>query len=774
MNKDQLSQRLMATFLEEMDEHVHTLNSELLLLEKQPSAEEQAAHLLVLFRTVHSLKGAARSVNISLIEQVCHLLEEILAWAQKGFVDFDKDVFALLFGAADALDEAAMRLREQQSLNDAPLATLLPRLQDAVHKRLSRLPAFDPPRDAERLLDKLPMPSPDVASELASLALERPEPVPAENRREPVSGAATVRVPAEKLDALLGRSAELLVARQRVLTRAKQFADLRDLTSRWRRDSQMIEKTLKRLLHAMSDRPAEALPALHRPGELSRGTVQALSRQGDALREAEKDLDQLIISLAGDSQMIDRAARALDDEVRRLRMFPFAEACQGLDRMTRDLAQAARKDVEFVIEGGEVALDRSVLEGLKDPLMHLVRNALDHGVEPPQERQKAGKRVRARITVSAVLRGSQVEINVADDGRGLHLEELRDAVRKRGLPEPADDRELARLVFLPGISTTQVVTDLSGRGIGLEAVKSRVESLHGTIDMDFAPGQGTRFSLAVPLTLTIVRALLVGAGGQPFAFVGTNVEKLARVRLDSIRSVEGRDMVLFGAAPIPIASLSSSLGLANQQAAGANGTVAVAVIRAGEKRMAFVVDELLSEQEIVIKAIGPRIRNPRYASGAAILPSGKIALVLNATNLVQNALLRKIPGRVAAKPAEAVRRRIILAEDSLTTRTLEKHILETAGYEVLAAPDGEAAWRLLQERGADVLVSDIEMPRMDGFALTERVRASKRFQKLPVVLVTARQTERDKARGAEVGADAYLVKSGFDQRKLLEAIAKLL
>ncbi len=438
-------------------------------------------------------------------------------------------------------------------------------------------------------------------------------------------------------------------------------------------------------------------------------------------------------------------------------MLPFAEVCQGLERIVHDLSQGSGKEVELVVEGGEVELDRSVLEGLKDPLRHLIRNAIDHGIEPAEVRRAAGKPPRARVTVAAVLRGGRVEVAVADDGRGIDLEALRNQVRLKDLPEPADERELARLVFEPGLSTARLITDVSGRGVGLDVVKSRVEALHGTVDLTFTPQRGTRFTLAVPLTLTTLRALLVVAAGQTFALVGTNVQKLLRVAPEELRSIGGREMLSLGGSPLPVASLADTLGL-DRPAPSSNGraTVPVVIVAAGDRHMAFVVDELLSEQEVVVKRLGARIRRVPHVAAATILPSGQIALVLNAANLVRSALVRLRSswcGRVAAldAPAAAVKKRLLLVEDSLTIRTLEKTILEAAGYEVTVAADGADAWQLLQEHGADLLVSDVEMPHMDGFALTKAVRDSQRFRDLPVVLVTGARRKRTKRRGSKSG-----------------------
>jgi two-component system chemotaxis sensor kinase CheA len=424
-----------------------------------------------------------------------------------------------------------------------------------------------------------------------------------------------------------------------------------------------------------------------------------------------------------------------------------------------------------------VELDRSVLEGLKDPLRHLLRNAVDHGAEPPAQRAAAGKPPRARVTLSAVLRGAQVEVAVADDGRGLDLDALRQQAHKKGLPEPADDLEAARLVFHPGLSTARLITDVSGRGVGLDVVKTQVEALHGTVDIDFTQGQGTRFTLAVPLTLTTLRAVLAAAAGQTFAFVGTSVKQLVRIDPAQLRSIQGRPMLTLGGPPLPVVLLARVLGQGDAEGLDATRKVPAVVLEAGHRQIAVVVDELLAEQEIVVKRLGARIRRLPLVAAATILPSGRIALVLNAANLMRTALARPAAGAAVAQAGKApgqAKKRILIAEDSLTTRTLERTILQAAGYDVEAVADGEEAWAMLQEHGADLLVSDVEMPRLDGFGLTQAVRGSKRYRDLPVVLVTGRERDQDRARGLEVGANAYLVKSAFDQRNLLETIAQLL
>jgi two-component system chemotaxis sensor kinase CheA len=780
MDKSQLAQRLMATFLEELEEHVRSLNRDLLALEKQ-TGREGAEALKSVFRAAHSLKGAARAVNLPLIEQACHRLEELLTAVRDHQRNLEPDLFSLLFATVDGFEEAGMRLREQQDLSASPLAALLGRLDAAVTRGCSPVlppaPAHrtaTPPPD-DRVADDSRIHAPTLASSPTSPS-QRPATAPS-NRPVPASEvtpdepafadapAASLRVTADKLDALLARTGELLIARRRVESRLADLDALREFVEQWEGEWQFIEKAFDRQLESGA---GDALP---------RRAVLELRQAGTRLRHLDKELGRLKNTMHADSRLLEQVAAPLEDEVRHVRMLPFAEACAGLERMVRDLTRAVGKDAELVLEGTQVALDRAVLEGLKDPLRHLVRNAIDHGLEPPDQRRRAGKPPTGRILIAAHLRGGQVEVAVQDDGRGLDLEALRAQARRRDLPGTLSESELVNLVFLPGFSTSAIITDVSGRGVGLDVVKSRLESLHGTVDLSHRPGAGTRFTLTVPLTLTTLRAVLVQAAGQTYAFSTTNVHRFLQARVEELRPVGGRDMLPWQGALLPFARLAAVLQPRRELESLAGGAFPVLVVTAGESRMALAVDAFLAEQEILIKSLGPRLRRTPMTAGATLLPSGRIALVLNAAHLLRAALRQGsavTTGAAVAKPAPVGRKRLLVVEDSLTTRALEKSILEAAGYEVATAVDGQAAWEYLQDHEPDLVVSDVEMPRLDGFELAARIRASRSFHRLPVVLVTARASEADRARGIEVGADAYLLKGTFDQSNLLETIAQLL
>jgi two-component system chemotaxis sensor kinase CheA len=368
-----------------------------------------------------------------------------------------------------------------------------------------------------------------------------------------------------------------------------------------------------------------------------------------------------------------------------------------------------------------------------------------------------------------------VEVTVADDGGGLDLAAIRERAQQKNLPEPADDRELARYVFLPNFSTAPIITEISGRGVGLDAVRTQVETMRGAVDLAFEESRGTRFVLTLPLTLTTLRVLLTRTRGQTFAIDNAAIERLMRIGSDDLRSIEGRDVLALGGPPTPVVSLADLLDLPAEETIQADRRFPLVILAAGGQRVGLLVDELLAEQEVMVRALGSRLAGLRAVTGALVLPSGGVALILNAADLVRRAL-RHVPSRPTMPVASQIasKGRLIIADDSVTTRTLEKSILEAAGYEVTVASDGLEAWRLLQEKGADLLVSDVQMPRMDGFDLTAAIRNSQRFRRLPVVLVTGAESESDKTRGLEVGANAYLLKSAFDQTTLLETIRQML
>ena len=800
MDKQELAQRLMAAFLEELHEHVGAMNRHLLALEKYPPPEQRQALLKELFRSAHTMKGAANANSIRPIEQFCHRLEDILVAVRDGHRTFSDDLFALCFQAADALEEAGSRLREEEDLADSPLVKLLPLIERAAAgetvpiTKPARAPVTEAPaarHPVESHAAASPAAEPCLSASTGSVGVTRSQvatqpspPAPSLSASASSSSSphvlesvseratATVRVPAEKLDLLLAQTGELLVARRRVESRLAEIHELRDWTAEWSAAWRMVDKPIRKLTEPSR---AAGRPGTAPPQALPRRAAAVLQQTGERIRQLERRFEHLATVLRDDGRLLAQTCDALDDEVNRVRMLPFAEVCAGLERAVRDVAHTTGKQVELVVEGADVEVDRSVLEELKGPLLHLVRNAVDHGVESPEKRQSVGKSPAATVTVSAAIRGAMIEVVIADDGQGFDTQRIREIASQRGLSIPSEERDLIRLIFQAGFSTAQAVTDISGRGIGLDVVQSRIESLHGTVDVDFTPGRGSRFTLNVPLTLTTIRAVLVRVGGHTYVIPTNSVRKILRFDTSRVASVGGRSCLLNGETPLPISFLSEFVRPGSTPQFTDHKQLGIE-LGSATSRVLFVVDEIIAEQDVVVKSLGHRIRRIRNVSGATLLPSGRVALLLNTANLIRSALGQN--PTIAAMPktdAESVRvRRLLVAEDSLTTRTLMKSILETAGYEVVTAADGRQAWEILAKEPVDLVVSDVDMPRMNGFELTEAIRAARQFANLPVILVTARHSDEDKARGAEAGANGYVIKSAFDQRILLETIGQLL
>ena len=768
MNKDALIKQLMATYFEELDEQIRALNRDLLELENAPSEARREELFKSLLRTAHTLKGASASVNIRPIAAACHRLEDALAAMQKGALAPSAGLFAALFAVVDAFEEAGSRLQRDETVTDATFAGVVSRLAaieaggDCPGPREDGKPA-EPVAKVAPLAEARPQAIPSTSSETT------PAPAPPEAKSGPAN-AGDVRVSSAKLDALLAHNGDFLAAQRQLQLHVKEAEALIGFVARWQTEWAITTKSIQAaLLRRGIDRDnlisAPLRPLIHSLPSLLAGTSEKLSR-------LQLDSNRLLAKVTADMHRLQGAADQLSDGVRKVRMLPFAEACLGLDRMVRDLAKESGKEIDLSVDAGGAEIDRSVLEGMKDTLRHLVRNAIHHGIETPDERRAAGKPPRGQVSIAAALRGAEIEVTVADDGRGLDLEALRAALRKKQLPQPSGPRELAQAIFLPGVSTAREVTGVSGRGVGLDIVKNRAEAAHGGVDVAFEVGRGTRITVFAPLTLTSLRALLATVAGQMFALIGTNVERVGRIDPAALLRVEGRQRLWLENELLSVAPLAGVLGMQRSAPLEAGRPVPFLVIVSGGRRIALLVDEYVAEQEILIKSLGARLEGLSHFSGATVLPNGRIALVLNAASLIRAA--NELAPLPLPPAAPALKKRLLLAEDSATTRTLIASTLKEAGYDVTATPDGMEAWRLLHENGADLLITDVAMPRMDGFALTEAVRRSRRLRELPIVLLTSRETDEDKARGVAAGANAYLVKSAFDRRNLLETISQLI
>jgi two-component system chemotaxis sensor kinase CheA len=506
-----------------------------------------------------------------------------------------------------------------------------------------------------------------------------------------------------------------------------------------------------------------------------------LATQDNHLKLLRTNVRGLLRRFAADRSQLKLLSDELQENVRRARMVPIAALFDPLPRMARDLARERGKEVAVHIEGAETEVDRLVLEAMRDPLIHLLRNAVDHGIELPEQREREDKARRGTVRVRALQKGHSIVLEVTDDGAGIDLDAVRRAAVRIGLLAPQEAAKLSApntllLIFHSGLSTQDQVTDLSGRGIGLDVVRQNLERLHGVSQVETRPGQGTSFTLTLPLTLTTSQVLLVGVAGLTVAIPTTTVERILRVNAGKVGQIEGKPAITSHGRPLPLIPLRHILALpASDSPRPSESSFPVVMLGVAEQRVALRVDRLEGTQEVVVKSLGRQLRRVRNIAGATILGNGQVIMILNVADLIRSA--QDTPSTVAPLPLDdraPPSRRVLVVDDSITTRTLEKNILENSGYRVLVATDGEEAWSLMQTEALDLVVSDIAMPRMDGFALTERIRDDERFRDLPVILVTSLESQQDRRRGLEVGADAYITKSTFDQQNLLDAMERLI
>ncbi len=666
--------------------------------------------LAAAFRSAHNLKGAARAVAQSPVEMLAHHLEGVLGAASRDEVEASPALFDLLFAAVDTLSPAAGGAAESDWLE-----ALAARLESAQTGDVQPLTAIDPTpvvyAESIRPAQPAPPAAPPPATDRASLVADTGE---------------TIRLPAARLDALMEQLGELVIPRLELHDGLTELAALRVEAEAWQREWRRLRPQLRQL---------DNEGAL---GNL-RPLVRFLERNETNLTSLAPPLNAVHARLAGPTADLGVLTDDLQTHVMRFRMLPFGQLSATLERTVRDLTRSLGKEARLVLVGSDTEID------------------------------------------AATQRGNTTVIEVEDDGAGISVAAVRQSAIDRGLATEAElagmhERDVLRLIFLPGFSTRSDVTPVSGRGVGLDVVARNVERLGGRVDVESQPAGGTRFTVTLPLTLATTRALLVESGEALYALPTASVERV--LRPPELGSIGGRPMLESDGVAIPVVALSTLFGDAEPaKKTSATNTTAwptLILIGSGQTRIALLVDRLIGEQEIVVKPLPFPVVRVRHFAGATVLGSGRIVPILNVADLLRGAA-RSAPTPVAPLVAEPRQRRqrVLVADDSLTTRTMERYILEAAGYEVMLAGDGAEALALLHEQGCDVLVSDVEMPGLDGIELTARVRAEPSLRDVPIILVTSLDSAADRERGLQAGADAYIVKTSFDQDQLLRTIREI-
>lgn len=742
---------LLDLFRDEAQTQTQVLGSGLLTLESAPT---DAAALEACMRAAHSLKGAARIIDLPDGVDIAHAMEECFVAAQRGALILSTSHIDALLHGVDLLlrvgdpDPAAAVARNE-------IDALVRRLGSLVEAPDHMAAAPDlPPAPDSAPAPAAPPDSPGIAPPAASAPAVRTD-----VRHDP---QRMLRVRADQLDLLLSLSGESLVESNRL----KPFADSLLHLRRAQRDA-------GRRFDALIGTLAEHVDA------------SALA----ALDDVRRMLGELHLQLGARIDELDRfdrrstnLAQQLYDEALHCRMLPFGDATHAYPRIVRDLARSLGKQVRFSIVGETTQIDRDILDMLDAPLGHLLRNALDHGVETPDQRIAAGKPPEAVVTVDARHSAGQLLISVSDDGAGVDLDALRAAVVRRGLADDdtarrLSDHELLDFLLLPGFSMRERVTDVSGRGVGLDAVREMANAVGGTVRVLTEYGRGTRFVLQLPLTLSVIRGLLVEAGGEAYAFPLAHVRRTIDLARADIDMLEGQQHFRFDGRRVGLVTAHQLLGAT--AASDAREQIPVVVIGNGHETYGIAVDRFLGECMLVVQPLDARLGKVKDIAAAAVMENGEPALIIDVedllrsvSKLVRGGQLERI--RSVQKEAAPQRKHVLVVDDSLTVRELERKLLDKQGYAVTVAVDGMDGWNALRGAAFDLVVTDVDMPRMDGIELVTLIKRDAVLKTLPVMIVSYKDRDEDRRRGLDAGADYYLAKSSFHDDALIDAVRDLI
>ncbi|MFL1513845.1 hybrid sensor histidine kinase/response regulator [Pseudomonas prosekii] len=751
---------LLELFSLEAEAQTQVLSAGLLALERDPT---QADHLESCMRAAHSLKGAARIVGVDAGVSVAHVMEDCLVSAQESRLYLRPEHIDALLQGTDLLMRIATPTHAPSALDIEAYVALMGRLLDP----LALAPPISTP--IAPFMDELQLQAPAV--EVPVPVIEQPLVAPAVasepprvNRRTTENGERVLRVTAERLNSLLDLSSKSLVETLRLKPHLATMQRLKRTQSNGLRALENLNVHLKDL--HLSLEAQEALDDARR----------LLAESQQLLVEKNAELDEFAWHAS-------QRAQVLYDTALACRMRPFADVLSGQVRMVRDLGRDLGKQVRLEIEGEKTQVDRDVLEKLEAPLTHLLRNAVDHGIETPEQRLLAGKPAEGLIRLRASHQAGLLVLELSDDGNGVDLEKVRRSIIERQL-SPAEtaaqlsEEELLTFLFLPGFSLRDKVTEVSGRGVGLDAVQHMVRQLRGAVVLEQTAGEGSRFHLEVPLTLSVVRSLVVEVGDEAYAFPLAHIERMCDLEADDIVQLEGRQHFWYEGRHVGLVAASQLLQRPASQTS--QQTLKVVVIRERDAIYGVAVERFVGERTLVVLPLDERLGKIQDISAGALLDDGSVVLIVDVEDMLRSVDKLLNTGRLeriarhSNQAAEAARKRILVVDDSLTVRELQRKLLLNRGYDVAVAVDGMDGWNALRSEDFDLLITDIDMPRMDGIELVSLLRRDNRLQSLPVMVVSYKDREEDRRRGLDAGADYYLAKASFHDDALLDAVVELI
>ncbi len=769
MDKEEFLKELLNDFKIEAAEHIQAIVSGLLELEKNLTGAKKTNLIETVFRETHSMKGAARAVNLLKIERLCMALESVFHSLKSGALEIEKPMFDVFFQVTDLMDVMLKDIETGKTTVSENNITNISRKLQSFSSKKTVPPApqvFSQPTPKSTEAD-----ANNDNTQNRQETTEQPEPKEPTSQTDTTTSSEskaekeTIRVATSKLYEMLQTAEEMIVNRTQLEFYCDQLQMITAHVSAWKQ--KYNERLMSEKLMFEQDQSEE------------------LQKQKDHLKKIEADLLHLSKGL---DQLQRSSCRSLDDlilGIKKTLLQPFSALYQIVPRIVRDLSKEYNKEITLELLGEEIEIDRRILEQMKDPVIHLIRNCIDHGIETPDERALKNKPEAGKLKIATQSdSGQKIKIVIQDDGAGINREKLIQAAIKAGTIKAEDASSLSKkdvdmLIFTSGVSTSPYITAVSGRGLGMAIVAEKIAKLGGAIEVDTFAGKGTTFTIILPQTLATFKGILVKVSERLFLIPTTSVQKSFIIKPGDIITVESKNTVKVNDETIGIVSLADVLKIRKPHSPHRRQNLQALLLQHAHKKLIFIVEDVLGEHQGVVKSLGSQLKHVKNIAGASLLGNGKIAPVLDVPELLTSAAgksyIEDLTDTAVTNNANTEKpKNVLVAEDSITVRNMLRNYLESAGFSVKTAVDGQEAYELLQSDSFDIIVSDVEMPRMNGFELTAKVREDLNYGHLPVILVTALETADDRTRGMEAGANAYIVKSSFEKGNLIETINRLI
>ncbi len=737
-NDPEITKKLLKIFKEELDEQLQSITNNLLKLEKGNLSDVEADQTIEgVFRSAHNIKGAARGVGVLDVGNIAHHIESLFSAMKNKSLICTRPIIDLCLEAIDKMRSAMDSFTNNKPLN-FDLNDILTRLSQ---DQASKITATTVPKH--------------------KINIENTESKNNQDTDHAVNEYETIRVSIKNLDSISALVEEIQVNKISLEEHYETFLKLSNKTKQadyiWKQigygiNSNELNDNIKKLYHSNASSILDVFTLAYQMQKNMKQTVNELSILADSLQE----------------------------ELRTLRLLPASILLDSLPRIARDISNDLGKKVELIITGDAVKMDKLILDGLQNPLIHLLRNAIDHGIETPEIRKNMGKSDVSKIHINVKDEGDHILISVSDDGMGIDVKKIASIAGRKNMFSKAildnmSEAAILDLIFSPGFSTKEIITEVSGRGVGLDVVKSNISHLKGELNIVTKIGVGTTFYLRLPLTLASERGLIVQCVDQYFVIPTNIIERVLLLKPNDIVELEASQAIVLDKHAIPLKNLADILGMSHGDSI-VETHLPILVLKNANNSVAILVNEIIGEREIVVKPLSPPLSHIPLVAGGTLAGNGQAIIVLNGNDLINSALNLSVKSRVLTQDTSEksqTRIQILVVDDSITTRTLEKNILESKDYDVTVAVNGKEAWDILQKQKFALLITDVNMPIMDGFTLTEKVKNSDALRDLPVIIVTSLESDQEKKRGIEVGANAYLVKSQFESQALLEIVEQL-